>query len=418
MDILSGEEQYERSESFLQKICTLFAAVVLTLQLATPTFATTIYEFNKDIPEGFFADSIMLYPMYDKMLVNGEVKQGEKPVMVNGTTMLPLRAIGEAMGAKVNWDSQQKQAHLTMDTKNIVFTLGEKQMSVNCAKVPIPQQPFLEQGRVYLPLRAIGEALGKQVEYDSNGIVGEPLISIHNFEMSYTEDAWEYDHMFALKGLVKLLLTSATPYYGDNVIAVYSKADGQTYVQYWSTLDRDEFLLSDESYIFQSNGKNYLMVSGHEGPGNPVFVYHYEGTQFTYIAQIASNMTSYKVHGDNIYVLDGSLSAERTGHYTPSAEQSNLTKISLIDGTITELGKPGFIYGINPSPKNDVGIEYLSWEVRDDGVYISGFDNFSTEVIVNQLYGDIYYDVYASDMDPFINQYKVDLNGNGQMELN
>jgi len=398
--------------------------MVLILQLTTSAFATTIYEFNRDIPEGFFANSIILYPMYDKMLVNGEVKQGEKPVMVNGTTMLPLRAIGEAMGAKVHWNNQQKQATLIMDTQTIVFNLGEKQMLINGLKVPIPQQPFLEQGRVYLPLRAIGEAFGKQVEYDNNGVVGEPLISIHGFEMSFIKDAWEYDHMFALKPLVKLLLTSAKPYYGDNIIAVYSKTDGQLYVQYWSTLDCDEFLLSDNpSHEYghydrlQANGNHYLMVSGHEGPGNPAFLYRYDGTNFTYIAQVGSYMIDYKIYGDYIYVLDGSLSAERTGPYAPSTEHSNLTRISLKDGAITHLGNPGFIYGINPSPKDSqVGMEILTWEIRDDGVYISGFDNFRVGVIVKELYDG--FDVYAHDMEPFISRYKIDLDGKGHIELN
>ena len=62
--------------------------------------------------------------------INGSfIKCVQKPVMINGSTYIPLRAFGDAVGAGISWDENEKSAELTKDNHTFVF-YSEKNHSV------------------------------------------------------------------------------------------------------------------------------------------------------------------------------------------------------------------------------------------------------------------------------------------------
>ena len=62
---------------------------------------------------GAFAISYTANPVSFKVLVNGnEFVSDPPPLEVDGRTYLPLRAIGEALGVPVNWNEELKQAEV------------------------------------------------------------------------------------------------------------------------------------------------------------------------------------------------------------------------------------------------------------------------------------------------------------------
>lgn len=110
------------------------------------------------------------------------------PISYNGTTYLPVRAIGELMGKVVTWD----QSTLTVGisgTRTEAATVGSPDNAATAQAVTASLRddfkiivdgvtrsfqneggqvvyPILYNGSVYLPVRSIGELMGKVVTWD------------------------------------------------------------------------------------------------------------------------------------------------------------------------------------------------------------------------------------------------------------
>lgn len=112
---------------------------------------------------------------------SNKVNLTDKILVVNGNSFLPLRAIGDAIGATTSWDASSKIAKIEFTNYGGVTTSIE--MSSDCTKmlvngtttVNVSNQntstaTFIDPStsRIYLPVRAISENLeGVQIEYFS-----------------------------------------------------------------------------------------------------------------------------------------------------------------------------------------------------------------------------------------------------------
>ena len=87
------------------------------------------------------------------------------PISYGGTTYLPLRAIGELMGKNVDWNGETKTASLGgVRTGGVVA--GTPDTAAQKQDISVVY-PLLYQGSTYLPIRAIGQLMGKSVDWDS-----------------------------------------------------------------------------------------------------------------------------------------------------------------------------------------------------------------------------------------------------------
>ena len=89
------------------------------------------------------------------------------PVARNNRTMLPIRFIAEALGARVDWDQALQKVTIVRDTLVIEIFLNSDMAYVNGQPVQLDSPAFAQNNRTYLPLRFVAENLGAEVLWDA-----------------------------------------------------------------------------------------------------------------------------------------------------------------------------------------------------------------------------------------------------------
>lgn len=90
------------------------------------------------------------------------------PQLINNRTMVPVRAIFEALGATVEWNEATQTVSSTRGDIKINLTIGAPMMFVNGLSVNLDSPACVLNNRTLVPVRAISEAFGVNVDWDSN----------------------------------------------------------------------------------------------------------------------------------------------------------------------------------------------------------------------------------------------------------
>ena len=93
------------------------------------------------------------------------------PVIKNSRTLLPIRAIIEALGGHVDWDATERKVTVILGSKTIELWIGKSIAKVNGIDTPIDASnpkvvPEIINSRTMLPLRFVTEKLGCDVQWD------------------------------------------------------------------------------------------------------------------------------------------------------------------------------------------------------------------------------------------------------------
>ena len=88
------------------------------------------------------------------------------PVLMNDRTMVPFRAIFEALGCTVSWDDENQVAIGKRNGKEIRLPIGSARVTVAGKGMDLDQPAVLKDERTLVPLRFVSEALGAQVKWD------------------------------------------------------------------------------------------------------------------------------------------------------------------------------------------------------------------------------------------------------------
>lgn len=90
------------------------------------------------------------------------------PTIENGRTLVPLRAIFEALGTQIYWDAPTQTVMARKESANTVIslTIGNKYAYVNNNLVQLDVPAKIIKSRTMVPLRFVSEALGAKVDWD------------------------------------------------------------------------------------------------------------------------------------------------------------------------------------------------------------------------------------------------------------
>ncbi len=158
-----------------------FANVFETQKVTVMDDFVKIVTAGRDKDDATFTTKIVV-PVGGDTITAGtkEIKLSEMqggacpPAYINndGYTMLPVRAVVEALNeiATVRWDDATKTCTIGFGQRVFSMTVGSKVLNLNGVSTALNAAPENKDGRVFLPLRDLGYALGlsdSQISWDS-----------------------------------------------------------------------------------------------------------------------------------------------------------------------------------------------------------------------------------------------------------
>lgn len=131
--------------------------------------------------------------------VNGTAKTMDSVLYVNSDdrTMVPLRFLGEAIGAEVTWNDTAGTASVRYSGTTVTFPLNSKEMIVNGKTQETDTMAVIVNDRTMIPLRAAAEAIGSTVFYDKGVVtfVRADAVTVSNFLQLQQAVAAGIDHI-------------------------------------------------------------------------------------------------------------------------------------------------------------------------------------------------------------------------------
>lgn len=106
------------------------------------------------------------------VMVNGNTLTESYAIQENGRTIVSMRPICDALGVSLGWDSITQTVTGQRGTNTFQLTMGKRTAKSNEESVQLDVPGRVRDGRSLVPLRFIGESLGAVVNFDkSTGVV-------------------------------------------------------------------------------------------------------------------------------------------------------------------------------------------------------------------------------------------------------
>ncbi len=105
-----------------------------------------------------------------KVEVNGRrITTSPSPVMQGGRVFVPLRAIADNLGVQLDWNSAtRKVAFMTPKGEEVELRIGDRKAKVGDRTVTLESAPFIHRGATMIPLRFTAEAFDAQVDWSAS----------------------------------------------------------------------------------------------------------------------------------------------------------------------------------------------------------------------------------------------------------
>lgn len=90
-----------------------------------------------------------------------------EPIIVNGTTLVPMRALFEAQGAELDWDGSTRTVTAVKDDLHLTYQIGAAHAVIGDSRIAVGVPGQIHHGHTMVPLRMLSEALGNTVHWSS-----------------------------------------------------------------------------------------------------------------------------------------------------------------------------------------------------------------------------------------------------------
>ena len=168
-----------------------------------------------------------------------------EPLVEDSRTLVPVRALSEALGFQVDWKADKNQVNLTKGDKKLLFTLGDKSLKVQEGKtikeITMDVPAKVVKNRTFIPARTVAEAYGERVDW--NG----PMRTVFIGEKNFPPVAKEKLAKMTKRDYPEISLSLYLPEGFDEAISTRFNIENNAY----------EFFTKDQNELIASIGKTY-----------------------------------------------------------------------------------------------------------------------------------------------------------------
>ena len=155
--------------------------------------------------------------------INGsEISAEVPPTIIDGRTMVPVRAIFEAVGANIDFDAETKTITAKKGDTTVNMTVGTKVATVNSKEVQLDAPVVIVNGRTLAPARFVAETFGYTVQWDAenkivkiNGKESSTETTTETTTVTTTETSTETTTESTTETTTKATATSSSKKYYD-----------------------------------------------------------------------------------------------------------------------------------------------------------------------------------------------------------
>ncbi len=148
----------------------IISVILLAAMLATGLTACAAENRTEQKTESISISMQIDNPIMTVNAVETEIDEGRgtTPVIVNERTLVPIRAVIEAMGGTVSWEQETQTATLNYGSDEIRLIIDSTTAYLNGNAQTIDVAPTIINERTMLPIRFIAESFGFDVDWDNN----------------------------------------------------------------------------------------------------------------------------------------------------------------------------------------------------------------------------------------------------------
>lgn len=166
-----------------------------------------------------------------------------EPSIIDGRTMVPLRAIFEAMGAEVLWDGSTQKITAQDNRALVIAKIGERELTVNGKPIELDVAPQIVNGRTLVPVRFVAESFGADVKWDAEtrtaSITKMPDKQFSEFPTHRTYTLYSVDGRKVEVEQDELAAYKKVYWYDEPVIFMYS-LDGEKSIVMYSNIEKQK----------------------------------------------------------------------------------------------------------------------------------------------------------------------------------
>ncbi|BFH59927.1 copper amine oxidase N-terminal domain-containing protein [Paenibacillus azoreducens] len=238
------------------------------------------------------SSSVMAAPSSSANLnVNGVKQVDQKPLIINQTTMVPIRALTLMRIFKVEWDGKTNSITVanSKSKETVKMTVNSKIAYQGNSKLTLDTPPKNVKGTVYVPLKFIGESLGANVVWDA----GTRTAVIYNSNTEGAENSKDIvKARAAVLSLPHISLYDPIPTISESNISKYYFPYGKTQrffvlegdiIKYYEVKDQAAWQIwagklnfakqQDDKDIISNLSQSIIQESGKRPSGSDQYVY-------------------------------------------------------------------------------------------------------------------------------------------------